>query len=114
MKTTIISLLFASAFSLTNNSYAQSYDNLPFSLVKVYENPNNHTVTVAWNDHTIEEIEIYKENDVFMPSFPVFNAKQIHLNQLEDGIYYLNFLSHGEIVQTKMISVEHNNVISKL
>lgn len=115
MKTIFTPLLFASVltFSFTS-SFAQSYDNFPFSIVKVYENPSNHEITVAWNDNRIDEIEILTSNGIFMPSIPVFDSKQIHLNGLEDGIYYLNFKSKGQILQTKPITVENTAHISKL
>jgi hypothetical protein len=115
MKTTISTFLFASFITLVaTDNFAQSYENLPFSLIKVYENPTNHAITVAWNDDKIDEVEILTSSGIFMPSIPVFNAKQIHLNSLEDGIYYLNFKSRGEIIQTKILTVENNNTLSKL
>ncbi|MFM7637019.1 MAG: T9SS type A sorting domain-containing protein [Crocinitomicaceae bacterium] len=115
MKTIITPLLFASVltFSFTS-SFAQSYENLPFSIVKVYENPSNHAITVAWNDNRIDEIEILTSKGILMPTIPVFDSKQIHLNGLEDGTYYLNFKSKGQILQTKLITVENTELISKL
>jgi hypothetical protein len=115
MKTKFTTLLFASFLTLSfTSSFAQSYENLPFSIIKVYENPSNHSITVAWNDDRIDEIEILTSNGIFMPSIPVFDSKQIHLNGLEDGIYYLNFKSKGQILHTKLITVENTALISKL
>jgi hypothetical protein len=44
---------------------------------------------------------------VFMPSIPIFNMQQIHLNDLIDGVYYINFKQQGTVVNTKMIQIKN-------
>jgi hypothetical protein len=43
-----------------------------------------------------------------MPSIPVFNTQQINLNDLMDGVYYINFKQQGTVVNIKMIQIQNH------
>lgn len=115
MKALLTTILLTGFITIcSTNNYAQVKANTPFSLIRVYENPSRQSITAAWNDDRIDEVEIQTANGVFMPSIPVFNAREIHLDKLEDGTYYLIFNSKGEMLHSKMIIVENSNMISKI
>lgn len=105
-----IAIYFLSA-TFVNYAYAQRVQpnsNPPFSIVRVV-NTSASTVTVMWNDNSYDEIEIIDNaGAVIMPSIPVFNTQQIHLNDLMDGVYYINFKQQGTVVNIKMIQVKNH------
>jgi hypothetical protein len=114
MKTQLTILAFAIYFfssSLVNYAHAQRVltNSTPtFSMVRVV-NSSASTVTVLWTDKSYDEIEIIDNAGVvFMPSIPVFNTQQIHLNDLMDGVYYINFKQQGTVVNIKMIQIQNN------
>ena len=115
MKATVFfTALFASLFLFSNNCVAQkTMDNSPFSIIKVLRNQQDNSIAIVWNDSRFEEVEIYNENGLFMPSMPIFKSKEIHLNNLEEGNYYVNFKSQNQIIETKEFKVEQNNYIAK-
>ena len=104
--------IFSSTF--VNFSYAQRIQlnsNPTFSIVRVV-NSSENAVTVMWNDKSYDEIEIIDNAGVvFMPSIPVFNTQQIHLNDLNDGVYYINFKQQGTVVNIKMINIQNHLVL---
>ena len=114
MKTQItifaIAIYFFSS-SLVNYAHAQRVlpnSNPTFSIVRVV-NSSASTVTVLWTDKSYDEIEIIDNAGVvFMPSIPVFNTQQIHLNDLMDGVYYINFKQQGTVVNIKMIQIQNH------
>lgn len=82
-----------------------------FSIIRVV-NTSASTIAVFWNNDNFEEIEILSSTgETVMPTIPVFDAKQITLNDLEDGIYYINFKQHGTILQTKIIQIQNYTVL---
>jgi hypothetical protein len=84
----------------------------PFSIIKVVNTASN-TVTVFWNEDNFEEIEIIAETgDIFMPTIPLFDSKQITLNDLVDGTYFLNFKKQGTVVQTQIIKIQDHSVLA--
>jgi hypothetical protein len=99
----------------TNQTTAQrSYVNTTgvFSIVKVV-NTSSNTVTVIWNDKHFDEIEIYNENDeIFLPTIPVLNTQQINLNDLLDGVYFINFKEHGTVLKTEVIRIMNHKVVT--
>jgi hypothetical protein len=48
-----------------------------------------------------------------MPSTPIFDAKEMHLNDLEDGTYYVNFKKNNQILVTKEFKVTQHNDMAK-
>jgi hypothetical protein len=62
--------------------------------------------TVKWTDSRIDFIEIISDNGQFMPSIPVLDATSLHLNDLINGTYKINFISNGEIIYSKNILVQ--------
>lgn len=114
MKTQLTIFAFAIYFlsaTFVNYAYAQRVQpnsNPTFSIVRVV-NTSASTVSVMWNDNSYDEIEIIDNAGVvFMPSIPVFNTQQIHLNDLMDGVYYINFKQQGTVVNIKMIQVKNH------
>ena len=62
--------------------------------------------TIKWYDDRIDHIEIISENGQFMPSIPVLDASTLHLHDLMDGIYRVQFKSEGEVIYNKEITVQ--------
>jgi len=111
MKTKIILTAVLTGFILigTNNLNAQkTFDNTPFSIIQVVKSKTQNEITIVWNDTRFEEIEIQNQNGLFMPSFPILNAHQLHLNDLEDGDYVVLFKKQNEVIATKEFNVTQN------
>jgi hypothetical protein len=118
MKALTLTFLFVVAcFASVNSSYAQrnySTSQPAFSVIKIAKNPTTNSITVMWNDNRYDELEIVMESgEPFMPSFPVFDAHQISLNELKDGYYYIKFKSQGQLLETKVVHIQNNMVIAK-
>jgi hypothetical protein len=62
--------------------------------------------TINWSDKRIDFIEISSNNGQFMPSFPVLDASSLHLNDLLNGNYTINFIANGEIIYSKSLLVQ--------
>jgi hypothetical protein len=107
--------LFASLLLISNNNCEaqKKLDNSPFSIIKIIENSQNNSITIIWNDARFDEVEIYNENGLFMPSMPIFKSKEMHLNDLADGNYYVNFKSENQIIESKEFKVEQHNYMAK-
>jgi hypothetical protein len=114
---TLIFLFMVASLSPLNSALSQR--SMPiaqaaFTVIKVAKNPSTNSITVMWNDNRFDELEIVMENgELFMPSFPVFDAKQISLNEMKDGYYYIKFKSQGQIIEAKVVHIQNNMVIAK-
>lgn len=62
--------------------------------------------TINWSDKRIDFIEITSNNGQFMPSFPVLDASSLHLNDLLNGKYTVNFIANGEVLYSKSLLVQ--------
>ncbi len=116
MKTKLILTALLTAMILLNNVnlVAQNmYDNNPFSVIQVIKNPQDNIITLAWNDSRFEEIEIHNQDGIFVPSIPVMNAKQIHLNDLSEGDYFVIFKKQNVVIATKEFKVNSNGDMAK-
>ena len=118
MKALNLTFLFMMAYFTSLNSinaqrnYTASQP--AFSVIKVAKNPSTNAITVMWNDNRYDELEIVMESgELYMPSFPVFDAHQISLNELKDGYYYIKFKSQGQLLETKVVHIQNNMVIAK-
>lgn len=111
----ILSVILTGFILLNNNSLnAQKFSNdNPFSIIHVFKNKNENTVTLAWNDNRFEEIEIHNQFGLVMPTIPILNAKQVNLNDLVDGEYVVLFKKQNEIVAVKEFQVINNGDIAK-
>jgi len=115
-KITILSIaIFSFNVIFTNHIIAQrtiSNSTSFFSIVKVV-NSNANSITVMWNDKNFDEIEIFTESgELFMPSIPILNTQQIHLSDLIDGVYYINFKHQGTLLKTEVIRIMNHQAIS--
>jgi hypothetical protein len=88
-------------------------DSNPFSIIQVINNQQESTITLAWNDNRFEEIEIHNQDGLFIPSIPVLNAKQMHLNDLAEGDYLVIFKKQNEVIATKEFKVVSNEDMAK-
>ncbi len=116
MKTKIILTAVLTVIMLigTNKLNAQkTFDNSPFSIIQVIKSEKENTITLAWNDTRFEEIEIHNQDGLFMPTIPVMNAKQLHLNDLIEGDYLVVFKKQNEIIATKEFKVVGNDDMAK-
>jgi hypothetical protein len=111
----ILSVILTGFILLNNNSLnAQKFSNdNPFSIIHVFKNKNENTVTLAWNDNRFEEIEIHNQFGLVMPTIPILNAKQVNLNDLVDGVYVVLFKKQNEVVAVKEFQVINNGDIAK-
>ena len=62
--------------------------------------------TIKWYDDRIDHIEITSKNGQFMPAIPVLDASSLHLHDLMDGTYRVQFKSEGEVIYNKEITVQ--------
>lgn len=118
MKALTLTFLFIAACLSSMNSISAQRSvpvaQAAFTVVKVSKNPVTNAITVMWNDNRFDELEIVMESgELFMPSFPVFDAQQISLNELNDGYYYIKFMGQGQLLETKVIHIQNNMVIAK-
>ena len=110
---TLIALTIFSLTIFTNNSFAEGIEN-PNSTIEVYSTSANSSVTVSWEASNFEEVEIISNNETFMPLIPVMGAQQIHLNNLEDGVYFINFKKDGELLATKTVTIQNHALLSSI
>jgi hypothetical protein len=61
--------------------------------------------TLSWSDYTITAIQITSVNGMFMPTIPVMDATSLHLNDLMNGSYEINFLAGEKVVASEKITV---------
>ena len=118
MKALTLTFLFMAAYLSPMNSVSAQRNNpvaqAAFTVIKVSKNPATNAITVMWNDNRFDELEIVMESgELFMPSFPVFEAQQISLNELNDGYYYIKFKGQGQLLETKVIHIQNNMVMAK-
>jgi hypothetical protein len=108
MKSKVIFSALFTGMILINNVQLNAqkiFENNAFSVIQVLKNQNDNTITLAWNDNRFEEIEIYNEYGLLMPSIPILNAKQISLNDLVEGDYIVIFKKQNEVIATKEFTV---------
>ena len=116
MKTKLILTALLTGMVLINNfqlTAQKQLDSNPFSIFQVINNQQESTITLAWNDNRFEEIEIHNQDGLFMPSIPVLNAKQMHLNDLAEGDYLVIFKKQNEVIATKEFKVVSNEDMAK-
>lgn len=114
-KTTIlaIAIFFFNALVINQTSAQRTISNSDgvFSIVKVLNTASN-TITLVWNDKNFDEIEILTEGgEIYMPTIPILNTQQMHLNDLEDGVYYINFKHQGNLLKTELIRIMNHQAI---
>ena len=61
--------------------------------------------TLSWSDYTITAIQINSVNGIMMPTIPVMDATSLHLNDLMNGSYEINFLAGDKVVTSEKITV---------
>jgi len=81
------------------------FENNPLSVIQVLKNQNDNSITLAWNDNRFEEIEIYNEHGLLIPSIPILTARQISFNDLVEGDYIVVFKKQNEVIATKEFTV---------
>jgi hypothetical protein len=116
MKTKLILTALLTGMVLINNfqiTAQKQIDSNPFSIIQVINNQKESTITLAWDDNRFEEIEIHNQDGLFMPSIPVLDAKQLHLNDLAEGDYLVVFKKQNEVIATKEFKVVSNEDMAK-
>lgn len=61
--------------------------------------------TLSWSDYSITAIQINSVNGIMMPTIPVMDATSLHLNDLMNGSYEINFLAGDKVVASEKITV---------
>ena len=103
-----LSLLFVSSFSF---AIMPDGDDDPIKNKKrgvkiLTSSIQDGNATIKWYDDRIDFIEITTESGQFMPSIPVLDASSLHLHDLMDGTYRVQFKSEGEVIYNKEITVQ--------
>ena len=103
-----LSLLFISPISFANGPEGDDdpVKNKKRGVKIVSTSIQEGNATIKWYDDRIDHIEIISENGQFMPSIPVLDASTLHLHDLMDGIYRVQFKSEGEVIYNKEITVQ--------
>jgi hypothetical protein len=53
----------------------------------------------------VDSLIVYKDDEIFLPKIQANNAKQMHFNNMEKGIYVVNLLKNGEVIETKKLTI---------
>ena len=100
--TVVVLMIVAVSFS----SFAHNEDPKETKKVSIEVNEfNPGFATLSWSDYSITAIQINSTNGMFMPTVPVMDATSLHLNDLLNGSYEINFLAGDQIVATEKITV---------
>ena len=100
--TVVVLMLVAVSFS----SFAHNEDPKEIKKVSVVVNElKPGFATLSWSDYTITAIQITSVNGMFMPTIPVMDATSLHLNDLMNGSYEINFLAGEKVVASEKITV---------
>ena len=103
-----LSLLFVSSISFANVSDGDDdpIKNKKRGVKIVTSSIQEGNATIKWYDDRIDHIEITSENGQFMPSIPVLDASSLHLHDLMNGTYRVQFKSEGDVLYNKEITVQ--------
>ena len=92
--------------SVSFSSFAHNEDPKEMKKVSVVVNElKPGFATLSWSDYTITAIQINSVNGMFMPTIPVMDATSLHLNDLINGSYEINFLAGDKVVASEKIIV---------
>jgi hypothetical protein len=92
--------------SVSFSSFAHNEDPKEIKKVSVVVNElKPGFATLSWSDYTITAIQINSVNGMFMPTIPVMDATSLHLNDLMNGSYEINFLAGDKVVASEKITV---------
>lgn len=92
--------------SVSFSSFAHNEDPKEMKKVSVVVNElKSGFATLSWSDYTITAIQINSVNGMFMPTIPVMDATSLHLNDLMNGAYEINFLAGEKVVASEKITV---------
>jgi hypothetical protein len=72
-----------------------------------YNNRTYTDTTIVWEDGRVSHIGVSSPNGLVIPKIPVYDSKQIHLNDLVDGIYTITFKSENDVLFTKTFTVNN-------
>jgi hypothetical protein len=82
-------------------------DNINSVSPEPIETASAKSLTIAWNDAAIDELELRSEYNIMIPSIMTEGSMQIHLNNLIDGNYFLVLKAHGEVKEIREFKVEN-------
>ena len=100
--TVVVLMIVAVSFS----SFAHNEDPKEPKKVSVVVNQlKPGFATLTWTDYSITAIQINTTNGMFMPAIPVMDATSLHLNDLVNGSYEINFLAGDKVVASEKITV---------
>lgn len=103
-----LSLLFVSSISFAINNIEDDdpIKNKKYGVRVVTSTVFDGDATIKWNDNRIDYLEITLGKEQFMPSIPVLEATSLHLHDLMNGVYLIQFKSEGEVLYYKEITVQ--------
>jgi hypothetical protein len=111
-KFNIMTPTFIFALSLLASPLSQQDKTLPY-----YENEapavSSESVTIHWENVEVNELELRSDYHILIPSIPTDGTKQIHLNYLEDGNYFLLLKTDGEIVEIRKFQIENKKLLAQ-
>ena len=77
------------------------------------ENINaNQPISISWTNEEINGLELRTEAAVILPHMKTRGSKQIHLNDLADGTYFLLLKSNEITLEIRKIEIENQNLLA--
>ena len=73
---------------------------------------SSKSVTIQWENEDINELELRSDYHILIPSLPTDGSKQIHLNDLDDGNYFLILKTDEEIVEIRRFKIENKKLLA--
>ena len=107
----IMTPTFIFALSLLASPLSQQDKTLPYY---ANETPavSSESVTIQWENADINELELRSDYHILIPSIPTDGSKQIHLNDLIDGNYFLILKTNEEIVEIRRFKIENKKLLA--
>tara|TARA_B110000046_G_C12998034_1_gene400926 strand:+ start:145 stop:546 length:402 start_codon:yes stop_codon:yes gene_type:complete len=72
----------------------------------------NRTISISWTNEEINGLELRTEAAVILPHMKTQGSKQIHLNDLADGTYFLLLKSNEITLEIRKIEIENQNLLA--
>ena len=103
---------FFFALSLLASPLSQQDKTLPVFAIETPAS-SSESITILWDNKDVNELELRSDYHILIPSIPTDGSKQIHLNDLEDGNYFLLLKTDGEIVEIREFQIENKKLLAQ-
>lgn len=65
----------------------------------------NDSISIEWSYDNADSLTLFKDDVVLVPSMPVGETKQLHLNGFERGRYKILIYDNSQVVEYKTFSL---------